>query len=249
MNQGQVPNLPLQMAYMTMKIFYFLMVLVFSFSPLTDAFALPNILTYYKNPQTEMTQVLDAIDESKLHKDKVYTWYTGVYLHFIFEKNVEQRETLKKLAAKKGKTFKEVFSFATENKWEDLIHALQTPPQPLLNDMYWTAYHMTGDTQFLDRLVSHLDYIKDPRDPLSYMVGQTAKWSLAGNFPHDPAIRLYVEKVEKKSKGQLKKTLHEILNKPLAELREQANDDMSAALKKYSGSLPKPASITNDKNR
>jgi len=50
-----------------------------------------------------------------------------------------------------------------------------------LNDMYLGAFFATGNTAYLQKLVDQLHYYDEREDEALFLVGATAKWSLASN--------------------------------------------------------------------
>ena len=62
------------------------------------------------------------------------------------------------------------------------------------NDMMWSAYFGTGETKYLDRLLSETRF-KDREDSLQlFFAGASAMWSSASNAQQHPAIKQYFEK-------------------------------------------------------
>jgi hypothetical protein len=60
---------------------------------------------------------------------------------------------------------------------------------PELNDMYWGAFFATGSTAYLQKLVDQLHYYDERDDEALFLVGATAKWSLASNARSHPIVR------------------------------------------------------------
>ena len=58
-----------------------------------------------------------------------------------------------------------------------------------LNDMYWGAFFATGNTAYLQKLVDQLHYYDEREDEALFLVGATAKWSLASNARSHPIVR------------------------------------------------------------
>jgi hypothetical protein len=58
-----------------------------------------------------------------------------------------------------------------------------------LNDMYWGAFFATGNTAYLQKLVDQLHYYDERDNEALFLVGATAKWSLASNARSHPVVR------------------------------------------------------------
>lgn len=198
---------------------------------------LPPILGYYKNSNpSQLSELFKFFDKNSLISNQKYIWYTAVFLHLLSKKYPEQKSHLEKLALEHSKELERIFTYSANHSLNEILQPLQKDPHVLLNDMYWVCFHVTGDTKYLEHLLSHLKYIKDPSQSARYFVGQTAKWSFTANFPHDASIKQFVEKAASQETGELKSILTDILNKSPQEIRYQTTIELKAALEKY----PKP---------
>lgn len=61
------------------------------------------------------------------------------------------------------------------------------------NDIYWGAYFASGRTVFLQKLVDQLRYCDERDNPVLFLAGATAKWSLASNAQSDPVVRAILQ--------------------------------------------------------
>lgn len=91
-----------------------------------------------------------------------------------------------------------------------------------MNDVIWAAYFGTGETKYLDRLLTETRY-KDREDSLQlFFAGSSAMWSLASNARQHPSIKEYLNKLSSSvNDAQKKANLQEILTRDPNEFREE----------------------------
>jgi hypothetical protein len=90
-----------------------------------------------------------------------------------------------------------------------------------VNDMMWSAYFGTGDTKYLDRLLSETQFI-EREDSLNLMLAAgSAMWSLSSNARQHPSIGEYLRAKIPTVDDKTKTVLNEILNRDPGYFREQ----------------------------
>jgi hypothetical protein len=90
-----------------------------------------------------------------------------------------------------------------------------------INDLHWGGFFASGDTRYLERLVSELQYC-DNKDSLNlFLTGNSAKWSLCSNAINYPEVKQYLEHASDAAPAALKSQLIDVLHSSSAELKNQ----------------------------
>ncbi len=109
--------------------------------------------------------------------------------------------------------FKQLFVFLSSENIDTLYS--QTKISTSLNDMNWSSFFATGNTKYLDNIVSHIPYAENRSDLNLFLTGATAKWSLSSNTIQHDAVSKHLNSL--KDKNTL---LKEILEKDPQYFRE-----------------------------
>jgi len=99
----------------------------------------------------------------------------------------------------------------------------EEPVSPQRNDMCWGAFFASGDQRYLLQLIRQLA-LMDERDDLGrFLVGASAKWSLASNAESHPVVKEAIEAARATASDTVLRQLDEILAKTPQEIRQEVN--------------------------
>jgi hypothetical protein len=75
------------------------------------------------------------------------------------------------------------------------LYLAQQEPSAELNDVYWTLYFSTGNTQYMDYLLNVIkEYFNEDRNATFYMAARSAMWSVSSNILTYPLVKDYIIK-------------------------------------------------------
>jgi hypothetical protein len=92
-----------------------------------------------------------------------------------------------------------------------------------LNDMYWGAYFASGNERYLQKLVDQLQYYDERNDINLFLVGATAKWSLASNSKSHATVRRYLD-VKLDVDKRTRQLIDQLIAEDPARAREEIRD-------------------------
>lgn len=191
-----------------------------------DSFDLRELTkSYYLDPRPEYVELaireLAAIDQFLENQD---TWPPMVgFLAEIFAAEPDRVPAWSALIEGLDEPARVIFRKALERS-KGPRHDQDAEPSPSLNDIWWGSFFASGNTAFLDRLVDQLALVDGRPDLASFMVGSSAKWSLASNARQHRAVRSYLEArlaEEAGSQAGRREHLHEVLEKTPEEIRDE----------------------------
>lgn len=90
---------------------------------------------------------------------------------------------------------------------------------PSFNDMNWSSFFATGNTKYLDNIISNIQYAENRSDLNLFLAGETAKWSLCSNSKQDKVVKLYLTSLKENNK-----IINEILDKNQQYFKEEMVD-------------------------
>jgi hypothetical protein len=100
-----------------------------------------------------------------------------------------------------------------------------------VNDLHWGGFFASGDTRYLDVLISEMKY-SDSKDLTLYLAAISAKWSLCSNAITYTQVKDYLESIKEKVHWELKPHLVEVLNSDPGAIK----DEMMKGIRKIKGS-------------
>lgn len=65
--------------------------------------------------------------------------------------------------------------------------------------MNWSSFFATGNTKYLDHIISHIPYSENRTDVNLFLAGVTAKWSLCSNSRQHVAVNKYLNLLKDKN--------------------------------------------------
>jgi tetratricopeptide (TPR) repeat protein len=90
-----------------------------------------------------------------------------------------------------------------------------------LNDMCWGAFFASGNAEYIRRLIKELDCFDERKDLRLFLVGATAKWSLASNAVRHYKVRLILETARANSQGRVKELINDALTQDPGKIKEE----------------------------
>ncbi|MGE5621291.1 MAG: hypothetical protein ACM3U0_01825 [archaeon] len=95
---------------------------------------------------------------------------------------------------------------------------------PGINDLLWSGFFASGDTKYLDRLVSEMKYC-ERKDSLNlFLTGISAKWSLCANAISYSLVKEHLKQTLDKRPPELQAHLKELLNTTPDVITEQMRE-------------------------
>ena len=88
-----------------------------------------------------------------------------------------------------------------------------------LNDMNWSSFFATGNTKYVDNIITNISYSENRSDINLFLAGATAKWSLCSNGHQDKVVKQHLTLLKDKNK-----IIEDILNKDQQYFREEMVD-------------------------
>jgi hypothetical protein len=200
-------------------------------------------LTYfYQNPDSttlkRIARTLSASEaQEKVPPTAAISFCTSILLSRDANSVVLGREL------KKHASTNQLFTFilSLEKSRDTLVNWPTHSPE--VNDMMWGAYFGTGNSKYLERLISELKYINREDSLVLFLTGNSAKWSLCSNARQHQSIDKFIRTKMNTSPESLRVVLSEILTAEPKTLR----DEFTARLKemKAKGLIPNQ-NLNND---
>jgi hypothetical protein len=179
-------------------------------------------LTYfYQNPDsTTLKKIVLSMFENSEVKEKfpptaVVAFCTSILLSRDPNSIVLGRE-LKKYASKNQLS---AVILSLGNTRDTLVNWPYHSPET--NDMMWASYFGTGNSKYLERLVSELQYINREDSLVLFLAGGSAKWSLSSNAKQHETIDRFLRSKLTSAPENLRATLTEILTEEPSTIREE----------------------------
>jgi|GEM_PF-982625 len=94
-----------------------------------------------------------------------------------------------------------------------------------VNDLHWGAFFASGDTRYLDVLVSEMKYC-DSKDINLFVTATSARWSLCSNAIAYVQVKNYLESIKEKVHWELKPYILEVLNSDPGDIRNKMLSDI-----------------------
>jgi len=225
--------------------FFFTLLFSINVSALTEN-KLNNWLTYYyKSPNPDlMIEALDSMHSAGYFKKDNAVAPMSSFLGSIFKKNdeklkywvnsftkYEDKEKLVLIYAlwfadtNKSKTY--LKELKTTSPYEQKIEKLlQTPfkglenieiTSPAILDMLWGGFFATGNTVYVDRIISVLPWANVKGDIPKLLIGGSARWSLTSNALQHDKVYIHCKSILDEQPETIKNELENILQQVYSE--------------------------------
>lgn len=83
---------------------------------------------------------------------------------------------------------------------------------PGVNDLVWSGFFASGDTRYIGRLVSEMQFCKRKDSLMLFLTGITAKWSLCANAISYPQVKEYLEQTLERRPPEIQAHIKELLS-------------------------------------
>lgn len=176
-----------------------------SFAQNTDRNFEQILQTYYLyQDKNVVDKAIDFVNNTPKEYNKLRPILTGFFgAAFLNDGKLKKEFTLNINRIEKTE-FKQLFIFTLSSNIDTLYS--QTKISTSLNDMNWSSFFATGNTKYLDNIISHIPYMENRIDLNLFLAGATAKWSLCGNSKQNDVVNKYLNSLKDKNP-----TLKEIL--------------------------------------
>lgn len=97
----------------------------------------------------------------------------------------------------------------------------ETPLSAKRNDMNWACFFITGDNQYINDIISTLEYLDNRKDIDLYLTAASAKWSLSINSKYHHKVKVEIETLQNDNKSSMQSVANDILNQSPQQIREE----------------------------
>ncbi|MCG7871828.1 MAG: hypothetical protein JAZ11_06960 [Candidatus Thiodiazotropha lotti] len=197
------------------------------------------ITYYYKNPEPELvSSAIQSLQSTGYFNNDSSAAPMSTFLGTIFSNNknkIKEWAAIFKPYNDKEKLIliyalwysntdisnKQLKSLKNSDIHAELIEKLlASPPKgvetmqitgPAVLDMLWGAFQATGDTKYIDRIITVLPYVNVKGDTARLLTGGAAQWSLTSNAVQHDIVYDHCNMVLDKQPDEIKQELTEIL--------------------------------------
>lgn len=176
---------------------------------------------YYLHPQPELiNQAIIFIGSSEISKGKnsqapIVMIFSSLFSKYGDSKKSKWKRTINGI----DEPAKSMLTFAINNTPFEILN--KTVSSPSKNDMNWACFFITGETKYLDSIISELKYCDDRSNLRLFLAGTSAKWSLSSNARQDDRVREYIESLKSKGDSKMRILASEILEKNPSYIQEE----------------------------
>ena len=109
--------------------------------------------------------------------------------------------------------------------WSKAGGVLQLPGRsPQMNDFYWGAFFASGNPLYVKKLLELAAFATERNDFPAWMIGATAKWSLASNSRQHALVHSILEQEKRTSDKRKEELVDDILKRDPARMRQEMVD-------------------------
>jgi hypothetical protein len=90
-----------------------------------------------------------------------------------------------------------------------------------INDLRWGAFFASGDSRYLSKLVSEMEYCDRDDSLMLFLAGSSAKWSLCANARQYPEVKRYLENAKDTSSKSLRPHIEEALSSSPSDIKDK----------------------------
>jgi hypothetical protein len=109
--------------------------------------------------------------------------------------------------------------------WSKAGGVLQLPGQlPQMNDFYWGAFFASGNPLYVKKLLELAAFATERDDFHAWMIGATAKWSLASNSRQHALVHSILEEEKRTSDKRKQDLVDDILKRDPGRMRQEMVD-------------------------
>ena len=165
--------------------------------------------TYYLYKDKDVVdKAIDFLNNTAMDYNRLNPIITGFFGAAFLNNEALKKDFTLNINRIEKTEFKQLFIFLFSSNIDTLYS--QTKISASLNDMNWSSFFATGNTKYLDNIISHTPYMENRIDVNLFLAGASAKWSLCGNSKQNDVVNKYLNSLKDKNP-----TLKEILeNEP-----------------------------------
>ncbi|MDN3585194.1 hypothetical protein QWY86_00840 [Pedobacter aquatilis] len=153
--------------------------------------------TYYLSKDADIVnKSIDFINKTSMDYNRLYPIVTGFFGAAFQDDTVLKSDFKKKINRVDKPEIKQLLvSLLSSNI--DTIYA-KTKVSPVLNDMNWSSFFATGNTKYLDNIISQIPNMENRVDVNLFLTGGSAKWSLCSNSKKSSDVNKYLNSLKDK---------------------------------------------------
>jgi len=166
-----------------------------SFAQNTDRDFKQILQTYYLHKDKDVVnKAIDFINTTSMDYIKLSPIITGFFGAAFLNDEALKKDFTSNINRLQKTEFKQLFVFLFSSNIDTLYS--QTKISASLNDMNWSSFFATGNTKYLDNIISHIPYMENRIDLNLFLAGATAKWSLCGNSKNSDVVNKYLNSLK-----------------------------------------------------
>lgn len=154
--------------------------------------------TYYLHQDKDIVdKAIDFVNNTPMEYNKLSPIITGFFGAAFLNDGALKKDFTLNINRVQKPEFKQLFiSLFSSNI--DTIYS-QTKITTVLNDMNWSSFFSTGNTKYLDNIISHIPYVENRIDVNLFLAGATAKWSLCSNSRQNDTVNKHLNSLKNKN--------------------------------------------------
>jgi hypothetical protein len=142
-------------------------------------------------------KAIDFVNNTPMDYNKLNPIITGFFGAAFLNDEVLKKDFRQDINRIQKPEFKQLFIFLFSSNIDTLYS--QTKITASLNDMNWSSFFATGNTKYLDNIISHIPYVENRIDVNLFLAGATAKWSLCSNSRQNDTVNKYLNSLKNKN--------------------------------------------------
>jgi hypothetical protein len=136
--------------------------------------------TYYLYKDKNLVdETINFCNNTTMDYERMQPILTGFFGALFASDRSIRKECVLKIKNITNPSYKDLFSFLTSANIDSIYR--QTPLSPAYNDMNWSSYFATGDTKYLENIITNTHLAENREDRNLFLTGASAKWSLCSN--------------------------------------------------------------------
>ncbi|WP_316828154.1 hypothetical protein [Pedobacter miscanthi] len=152
---------------------------------------------YLYKDKDVVAKAIDFVNNTPMEYNKLSPIITGFFGAAFLNDGVLKKDFTSNINRVQKTEFKQLFVFLFSLNTDTLYS--QTNISASLNDMNWSSFFATGNTKYLDNIISHIPYSENRTDVNLFLAGATAKWSLCSNSRQHDAVSRYLNSLKDKN--------------------------------------------------
>ena len=159
-------------------------------------------------------KTIDFINNTKMDYNSLNPILTGFFGALFLNDNSVKTNIISNLNKIEKLDIKELLTRLSSSNIDTFYSKAKVSTQ--YNDMNWSSFFATGNTKYVDNIISNIPFSENRIDINLFLTGASAKWSLCSNSKQDKTVKAYLSTVQEKNKN-----IKEILEKEQQYFREE----------------------------